>query len=334
MNPLALDIGGANLKAAHADGTRSVAFPLWKEPDRLPSALREIADGLAFDGLAVTMTGELCDCFVTKREGVRAIVSAVAQAFPGRQARIWGTDGRFHAPDEACDRPELAAASNWLALATVAARMAGGGEGLLIDIGSTTSDLIPLSRGRPIPRGRTDTARLASGELVYAGVKRTPVCALATSIRLGDASIGLAAELFATTRDVYLTLGDLDDAPGDRDTADGRPATSQWARDRLARMIGADRETFSEEDAAAFAREADALLTDRLIASARIASRGATPDVAVISGSGEFLARRAAVRLLGVGGRIVSLSESWGRGASEAACAVALHALAIGGNPR
>ncbi|MFL6120051.1 helix-turn-helix domain-containing protein, partial [Actinophytocola sp.] len=102
---------------------------------------------------------------------------------------------------------------------------------------STTTDVIPLIDGRPVPAARTDPARLQSGELVYTGIRRTPVCAL-----LGDLG---AAEFFATTHDVYLILGMTPADPADRDTADGRPATLECAHARLARMVCGDAESVS-----------------------------------------------------------------------------------------
>ena len=73
MTWLALDIGGANLKAANGlKYARSVPFPLWRTPERLPEALRSLlASGPPFEQLAVTMTGELADCFPSKADGVR-----------------------------------------------------------------------------------------------------------------------------------------------------------------------------------------------------------------------------------------------------------------------
>ena len=224
---LALDIGGANLKAAHASGEiRHLAFEVWRRPQDLARALAELTAGLPqFDRVAVTMTAELCDCFATKAEGVRAVLEAVEQGIPGRHVAVWGTDGRFHEPDEIRRRPGLAAASNWLALAIAAARLIPEEPGILIDIGSTTTDLIPLDRGKAAARGRTDTERLQTGELVYAGVRRTPICALATELPYRGVPTGLAAELFATTHDIFLVLGDVSPDPTDRSTADGRPAT-------------------------------------------------------------------------------------------------------------
>src|SRR3978361_399199 len=78
MTVLGLDIGGANLKAATADKRAvSVPFALWKQPDKLPVALAElVAKFPDATEMAVTMTGELCDCFETKRDGVHAIIAA------------------------------------------------------------------------------------------------------------------------------------------------------------------------------------------------------------------------------------------------------------------
>src|SRR5207253_8159474 len=116
--------------------------------------------------LAVTMTGELCDCFDTKRGGVHAILDSLVRAEPETAIQIWSTLGRFVSVTEARVDPWRVAAANWHALATYAGRFAPQGAGLLIDIGSTTTDIIPLWQGRPVPHGCTDPQRLASGALV------------------------------------------------------------------------------------------------------------------------------------------------------------------------
>lgn len=329
---LAFDIGGANIKAAHSQGAgRTLPFELWKRPDELGLVLGSLASTFpAADRLAVTMTAELCDCYPTKSVGVNRVLDAVVSALPGLPVAVWGIDEQFHTLDEIRQRPLLAAAANWLALAALAARDVPNGEGLMIDIGTTTTDLIPLRGGRAVVRGRTDTERLQSGELVYAGVRRTPVFALATELPFRGEPTGLAAELFASTLDVYLTLGEVEPDPKDDSTADGRPATVDAARDRLARMIGTDRDGFTEADALAFARAADDALLARLEAAARKACRaaGVQPLGAVVAGSGSFVARRLAHHLVGGDDAILSLTEAWGPVASSAGCAYALVVLA------
>ena len=328
VGKLALDVGGANVKAAHSCGAaRVVPFALWRRPEALPRVLLELAGSLpGFGRILLTTTAELCDCFATKREGVRFVANAVASAFPKCRIDVWGTDGRFRSAGGARADPLPCAASNWLALATVVARLAGPGTGLLIDVGSTTTDLVPFRDGRVAARGRTDLERLQNGELVYAGVKRTPLCALADRLPYRGRPTRLMAELFATTLDVFLTTGDLADDPADRETADGRPSTADAARDRLARMVGDDREGFGPADAADLAGSAARVLLERLEDAAREALAGAgfeNVGTAVVAGSGEFLASRLADRIPGVGRR-VRLSDLWGGAASVAACARAL----------
>ncbi len=329
---IGLDIGGANIKVAHSAGSaRTMPFEVWKRPDELAQALAASAAILPpSDCAAVTMTAELCDCYPTKGVGVNAILDAVVDALPVRTIVVWGIDGQFHELPEARENPSLVAAANWLALATLAARLMPREQTLLIDIGTTTADLIPLGGGRVAARGRSDTERLQAGELVYAGVRRTPICALAPELPFRGSLIGLAAELFASTLDVYLTLGDIASNPIDLSTADGRPSTSDAARDRLARMIGADRDGFSTADALAFSQAADACLVDRLVRSAERACEPTIglPTAAVVAGSGEFLARRLARRLIGPDRPLVSLKEAWGEIASAAGCAYALVQLA------
>ena len=239
---LGLDIGGANLKAATADKrAASVPFPLWKQPDALPAALAAlVAQFPDASELAVTMTGELCDCFETKRDGVSAIIKAVRFASGARPIHVWSTDGAFVNSEEAKANHMKVAAANWHALATFAGSYVPEGRAILIDVGSTTTDIIPLLDGVPVPQGRTDYDRLFCHELIYTGVRRTPVCAIKPWLT--------AAELFATTLDVYLTLGNIPEDAHDRDTADGRPATRKQAHARLARMYCADIEMVPEEN--------------------------------------------------------------------------------------
>ncbi len=329
MPILALDVGGANLKIADGVGfAASVPFPLWKMPDRLPAALAELIHAAPIaERFVATMTGELADCFETKADGVRAIVAALEEATTGRNLRIYLTDGSLVPAATAVAGPLEAAASNWHALARFAARYASPGSALLIDIGSTTCDVIPLVNGKVAALGRTDPARLASGELVYTGVVRSPVCAVVSSLPWRGEPCPAAHELFATTRDAYLLLGELAEVPAATETADGRPATRAAARDRLARAICADRDMFSTDDALA-AAEWIRRTQVGLIAAAvtRVVARlPAVPRTIVMAGEGEFLVRRV-VRRLQLASEVVSLSEQLGPCLSR--CAPA-HALAV-----
>jgi probable H4MPT-linked C1 transfer pathway protein len=327
---LGLDVGGANLKAVHSSGVAlSRPFALWRRPADLPDALRDLLRQLpAADVLAVTMTGELCDCFESKRQGVEAILDAVQAVAAATPVRIWQTDGRFVDAAAARRTPLLTAAANWHALATFAGRFAPSGSALLIDVGSTTTDIVPLRDGKPVPRGRTDPERLLERELVYTGSRRTPLCAL-----LGGEA---AAELFATTLDVFLLLGLLPEDATDTDTADGRPATRAAAEARLARMLCADLETSTATQRRKLAERA-LLRQTMLLHSAvkHVAGKLAQPlQTVLLSGSGERLAELALrdpldSRGAPLAGKLVSLGRELGPKSSAAACAHALAVLAV-----
>lgn len=332
MNYVGLDIGGANIKASDGESrSSSRPFALWQAPERLAGQLR---DALAeFDGclaLAVTMTGELADCFTTKADGVSHILSAVEEAAAGRPIHVWQTGGEFVTPAEARDLVPLVAAANWHALATWAGRIAPRGSALLLDCGSTTTDIIPLHDGLPAPEGRTDLDRLLSGELVYTGMRRTPACAVAPTVPFRGRDCPLAAELFATMRDVYLWLAWLPEDAADHGTADGRPATRAAARNRLVRSICCD---------GTECRDADVDLLAAYLAERQLRQIGAAlervlkrlPDrcqAALLCGEGEALLARVTSGARGLAGaQRVSLRGAVGEHHSGAACAFALARL-------
>jgi probable H4MPT-linked C1 transfer pathway protein len=329
---LGLDIGGANLKAATPDKrAESVPFALWRQPDRLPAVLAELVNRFPdAEELAVTMTGELCDCFETKRAGVNAILDAVLNVTRSRPVRVWTTDGAFVDTEEARRHHLKVASANWHVLATFAGRYAPHYGGLLLDVGSTTTDVIPLDTGFPATYGLTDHDRLQFRELVYVGVRRTPVCAV-----VNDQT---TAELFATTQDAFVTLGDLPEDPVDCDTADGRPLTAAYSRARLARMLGGDTEILTAEEITRFAVRVRGRLIELIRAGIGAAyyDQQNPPELRTIitAGAGEFLARQVVDAMFEAEWgqlhveRTVSLNDELGPSVSACAPAYAVAVLA------
>jgi len=329
-NVIGLDIGGANLKAANANGSACLwPFELWKHPETLADMLRELCDAFPdpIDRFAVTMTGELCDCFFTKRQGVTHILNAVETVADGRRVDVWTTDGVFVDLVAAHASPKKVAASNWHALATFVAQHIAA-NAILIDVGSTTTDVIPIENRTVTATGRTDEERLVSKELVYTGVSRTPICAI-----MGR---DVMAELFATSLDAYLVLADAEEDATDTGTADGRPATRVFARARLARMLGGDIETIDEERTRLLAVSVAVRQRAMIVEALHTVFRRMTqqPDSVIISGSGEFLAQAAWVdfsaerdRETTDGVELISLGERLGPELSQTACAYALAVL-------
>jgi hypothetical protein len=170
-------------------------------------------------------------------------------------------------------------------------------EALLVDIGSTTTDVIPVIGGRVTALGRTDPERLLAGELVYTGVLRTNVAAIVRRVPLRGGECPVASELFAVSGDVHVLLGSL--APDDYTcpTPDGRPPTPEFAGERLARVVCADGEMLGTGEVRAIAAAvAEAQVEEIAAALARVSRRLARPVPVITTGLGAFLARRAAER--------------------------------------
>jgi probable H4MPT-linked C1 transfer pathway protein len=237
---IGIDVGGANLKLVTAKGVFLHYCPLWEE-----SPLAGILKTYATHGedAAVVMSGELADCFTAKREGIRFIVDAVHDAFPG--ARFYGTDASFH--DNAV--PELAAA-NWLVSADYLMERCRGR--LLIDFGSTTTDIIPLLDLARL-RGMTDLSRLRNGCLVYTGLLRTTVPALIHTAVIGDIPTPVCPEYFACSADAHLVLGHLMEDEYTTDSPDRKGKDYASCLRRLSRVVCADLEEIGEEGAIAVA---------------------------------------------------------------------------------
>jgi probable H4MPT-linked C1 transfer pathway protein len=329
---LGWDIGGVNTKVARvAVGVvltvRSLPFELQRDPGALVEVLRRLAADTGADDTdvhAVTMTAELSQMFRTKSDGVRFVLDAVEAAFPGANIHVYTVSGRFISVADGARAPLLVSAANWAAAARVVAHSMP--DGLLVDIGTTSTDIIPIVGGEVAARGWTDPDRLASGELVYTGAVRTPVEALARSVPFRDGEIGLSAEGFALSGDVHLWRGDLTSGDYSAPTPDGRPATRQFAGERLARAICADRDMVDESEVTAIA---DALAAAQVasIAEAITTVRRRHPSLrtAMVTGLGAFIAERAA-RQAGLDVVAPALGDAAARCAPAAAVALLLDA--------
>jgi hypothetical protein len=324
------DVGGVNTKVAHVDGGRIVSvrgrpFELQRAPDGLVSLLRDLASeaGCPADpgavAHAVTMTAELSQMFRTKRDGVAFVLDAVQAAFPSSAIRVFAVDGRFLPPAEARAEPLAVAAANWSATAHLVAL--DHPDALLIDTGTTTTDIIPILDGFVVARGRTDPERLASGELVYTGALRTPAEAIASEIALRGETIGVSAEGFALAGDVHLWRGDLDPVDYTVPTPDGRPVTREFAGERLARVVCADREMLDEAAISGIAEALACAQVSRMAAAIRrVVARCPSLDTAVVTGLGAFLGE-AAARAVGL--KVVPLASELGDAAARFAPAAA-----------
>ena len=298
---LAVDIGGANTKATRLQGaslrTVSRPFEVWRDREALAAVLREVAaEAGEAAAVAITMTAELSDAFRTKREGVAFVLAAAEEALGDRPLSVLTTTGELVSMGEARARPWDVAAANWMATALAVADAYA--DALLIDIGSTTTDIVPIAAGRVAASGHNDLERLQAGELVYTGVLRTNLAAIAPRVPVRGAWCPVSSEYFAISADVHLVLGHLAPEAYDCPTPDGRAATVPFARERIARLVCADVDQLAADEIDAIATFLHGAQLRQIEQAARRVQRALPPEAPVVAvGSGAFLGREVSTRL-------------------------------------
>jgi probable H4MPT-linked C1 transfer pathway protein len=295
------DVGGAHLKACLTRRGQVVdvaqwACPLWQGMEHLERGLQAARArwaGLSQAHHAVTMTGEMVDLFADREDGVKRIAQHLADSLqPVNDGAL-----RFFAGDAGwCGASDVArhwrhiASANWLATASHAAMHFE--RGVLVDVGSTTTDLVAFAGGRVQSGSRTDAERLASGELVYHGVVRTPLCAFGPRVTWRGQAFNVMNEYFATAADVYRLTGELDASHDLYPSADNEGKDGLATRRRLARMIGLDERDAPPGQWLVFARAWRALQVQELAGQLRRvmdAHAIAGDAVVVAAGCGAFL---------------------------------------------
>ena len=284
---IGIDVGGANLKVVDDTGVHIHYCPIFSGSllGPLLSEYRTNADAPA----AVVMSGELADCFQNKAEGIAFIVHAVKEVFS--RAVFYGTDAKFHTTAV----PQLSAA-NWLASADYL--RAQYRDTVLVDVGSTTTDIIPLSRFGDL-QGLTDLQRLRKGYLVYTGMLRTSLPTLLRIVVIDGVPTPVSTEFFATSADAHLVLGHITPEQYSCDTPDHKEKTKTASVHRLARVVCADVEEIGEAGARQIAEQfwdvQRALVCDKV--RKVMAASGATDVVTAGIGSSLFAEELGAIDL-------------------------------------
>jgi probable H4MPT-linked C1 transfer pathway protein len=300
------DIGGAHVKLAIADVdghlTTVMQWPceLWKGIEKLDELLKEQLPHFPAKTAqhAITMTGELVDAFPNRQIGVSAILNSVKRHLPADRCAVLAHASKWLSLDAAKQNWLAVASMNWQASARLAAQHYDAG--LLIDCGSTTTDIIPFHQQHLMPCGETDHARLSQGSLVYTGAIRTPLMAIADHIEFREQSVRTTAEWFATSADIWLLLSALEVEKIQDPSADGQPWTLSACRQRLARMIALDADDVSNDEWVAVAQTfADKQMNQIVAGIKQVITQAALPPESPIVGAGvgRFIVQRCATLL-------------------------------------
>jgi (4-(4-[2-(gamma-L-glutamylamino)ethyl]phenoxymethyl)furan-2-yl)methanamine synthase len=298
------DIGGAHLKAARLENNRivkvvQIACPLWLGLDELHRSFAEAKEALGpADRNVATMTAELCDAFLNRTEGVLNVATIASRELAPVSLKFYAGASGFIEPEAVNAEIRAVASANWHASATLVGRHFP--EALFIDMGSTTTDIVPVKSGMVATCGYTDAERMRHGELVYAGIVRSLLVSGLRLVPFEGRWIPLMNEMFATTSDIYRLLGELPDGADVMPTADGRDKSIEASRTRLARQIGHDTSDASPQAFAHLARFfAETQVREVADGAHLVLSQVDLPRQAPIVGAGvgRFVVKRLAHRL-------------------------------------
>ncbi len=310
---LGYDVGGANTKAALVcvKGGKLIEakvavkyFPIWKKPEKLAQVLLNLKrqlDASDLDGVGLTMTAELSDAYQTKREGVTDILNCVSKTFPKTPVLVLNTSAEMVTLDIAKHKPLDIAAANWAATGWLVAKKLK--NCVIVDVGSTSTTIIPVVNSKVVALGKTDLDKLICGELVYTGSLRTNVATIVHSIPIRNAVAGVASELFALSGDIHLVLGNIHKDEYSSETADGKGKTIPEALARIARVVCADTEMLTKQEIVKMAEYiSDKQIQDVVEGLRKVYSftKSLTSSKVpiVITGLGKnFIARKAAEKL-------------------------------------
>ena len=307
---LGLDIGGANTKAVFVTiKTGKIQrskmaveyFPIWKSPEKLSDILLALKNKLCtskLDGIGVTMTAELSDAYQTKREGINHILSSVKQVFSNIPIFVLNADAQLQSVEDSIRDPLSVASANWAASGWLISQYVK--NAVVIDVGSTSTSIIPIVNSKVVTMGKTDLDKLVCGELVYTGSLRTNLAAIVQSVPIKRGVAGVSSEVFALSGDIHLVLGHISEKDYISETADGRGKTVNEALSRIARLICADTEVLSKHEITEIAKyiyekQVAQIVTGLNKVYSLVKSLSSGSVTVVVTGLGkDFLARRAA----------------------------------------
>ncbi|WP_455646177.1 hydantoinase/oxoprolinase family protein [Methanosphaera sp.] len=256
MKFMGLDIGGANTDCVIIDLTdkqeiKSIKsykeyLPMWKDNEKLPECLMKLYNNdPEIEVICVSMTAELADSYNTKTEGVLDISKKVIETFPEKIVKFVTFDGLKDYTD-ILKNPLDAAAANWIG--TVNAIKYIKNNCIFMDMGSTTTDIIPLKNRKEIASGHTDTQRLGTGELVYTGMLRTNLATIVHEVPVNNTPTSVSSEIFTISADIHRILGNITEDEYTCDTPDGKNKDIESCKRRLCRLICADLDTLDDNE--------------------------------------------------------------------------------------
>ena len=235
------DIGGAHIKSCVLNGKtaqcRVNLCELWKDTSledhihRINKKYHKTKSALN----VITMSGEMCDGFINRKQGVKNILSKFDK-YP--DSFVYTTqNGLVRLGKKRIDYSTIASA-NWHIIASYMKNKVK--SSIVIDLGSTTTDYIIIKNNKIINQRHDDFSGLKYKELDYTGFLRTPCFAICDHIKIRNQKYQLIPENFSALSDVYTILGLLPKQLNYSSTCDNRSKSLENSYRRLSRTFGID----------------------------------------------------------------------------------------------
>ena len=254
MKIMGLDIGGANTDCCIYNitnnqceliKTKKEYLPMWNKKDELEDCLERFKEYEKLDVVIVTTTAELSDGYKSKVEGIMDITQKVMNVFDDEEI-FFVTFHGLKDYEYVKEHPLDMAAANWIATSHLIANIKE--DCIFMDMGTTTTDIIPIRDSHEIAEGHSDLERLCSGELVYTGMLRTNIATIVNQIPVRDTFAGVSSELFTISADVYRILNEITEEEYLCDTPDNKSKDIISCKRRLLRLICAEMDDFDDEE--------------------------------------------------------------------------------------
>jgi hypothetical protein len=297
---LGLDIGGANTKYTSLDEgygekileQKTIPLELYKTPESLAPMLKKIIRDTKPTDIAITMTAELCDIFHNRNSGVFWIIDQLYSVCTEIPLYFFSIEGGFIQPPINQRMAPLVASANWAATVWWLSTLVE--DAIVVDIGSTTTDILPIKGGKSAVLGRNDFERSRYGELVYCGYLRTHPMAVTSSVNIDGVVTPICPEYFSTMGDLHLILGEIDSNAYTIATPDGGPKSKRGAMARLSRLFLTDPEQLKEDQLKLIAKQIVEMHTVILFEKIEFVATksGLQHDPVIFIGAGKFYKER------------------------------------------
>lgn len=297
---LGLDIGGAHIKIAVMSTSESGRT--WQvdcipvRADKFAASLDQILSMLVGEHLVdVTIASQTaCLLYDDIHQGTTTIMQTLARYSTRNPTLAVDVCGNLYPINNVAQAPERFVCSNVAVTASLVAKLCS--NALVLDMGSTSTDLIPIVDGtfeELLP-----TARLLSSAVLYLGVIRTPLQAVVSHLPYQGELLPVVGETIAAVADALVLTEDVSIDQYTMPTWDSGTKDVAGCTRRLAKLIAMNTHNFPQQAATFMAQYVREELLHKVVAAMyKVISKNPAMQQAFYTGIGSSILATACDRL-------------------------------------